>query len=324
MGLIRERPLDHARLLFFKAALVLNNRELGNNHLVGIEMELTPVPRLAFLPFGLIMAFAVAGLFAAMNRPSSAVCATFLGAFLMRLLFYVCTRFRMTLAPAAVVLAGGGLDRAWQGVREGKPPRAPLAAAGALCLLSLAHFLPLGDRELLRGDAEYWANLAVAFEKGARYDRALWACERALAMSPETLKTHHLKTGLLKRSGVEGERLLSRAGRVAARFPGDPSAHVALADILFGMGRDVEAMEGYRRAIASSSDPIEARRLMERWRRMGAAKGLLKNGTARDEESRAVTPPSGAERREILFREARPPLWSSPSPKKTRVDGKEE
>ncbi len=268
-GFIREHPLRYLELLWRKAILIFNNRELGNNYLLSIDRELTPVLRLAFLPFGPIMAFAVIGLFAVSRRklPASAVLATFLGAFLMLLLFYVCTRFRMTLAPAAVVLAGGGLDFVLRRRGDGKPLWPFALLAGFLCVFSMPLFLPMSDAELSAGDAEYWSNLGVAYEKGARHEKALRACERAIELSPSRMKPYRAKTELLKSLGTPKERILAWVGEVTERFPKEPSVHVELADALAAGGKDREAMESYRRAIELNPRLIEARL------RLGAALG---------------------------------------------------
>ncbi len=109
---IQKKPLEYLRLLLYKGAILFNNHELGSNYLLDVDKVVTPWLRLAFLPFGFIMAWAVIG-FARifLERPAAlALIAAFIGSFLTAMIFYANSRYRMTLLPPAIIMAGGGLD----------------------------------------------------------------------------------------------------------------------------------------------------------------------------------------------------------------------
>lgn len=250
---IREHPGQYLRLLLDKVLLVFNNRELGNNYLMSVEEALTPALKLAFIPFGFIMAWAVIGL-VPLIRPgaprAAALLATFLGTFAMLVLFYVSTRFRMPLATAAVIMAGGGIATFLDSLGNARRAGLILAAAAALFIVSLPPFLPLNETRLMRGDGEYWANLAVAFEKQGQCERALRASEKAIAINPESYRNHAKKTELLDASHADKNDVIAWARQVAEKFPGECSAHLALADLYRAAGKNGEAIRSYRKAVA--------------------------------------------------------------------------
>lgn len=260
LGFIKEHPLRYLKLCLDKVLLITNNRELGNNYLMSIDMALTPILKLAFLPFGFIMAWAAIGLLVMIRRGSSGsiLIATFFGTFLMLILFYVSTRFRMTLAPAAVIMAGGGIDWLLGNLRNMRRVALVLCAVTAVLVISLPSFLPLSSTQLLSRDAKYWANLGVAFEMKGRLEQALWAHEQAIALNPGTYDSYRNKAKLLETLHADKRDLLPWRLYVAGRFPREYSAHVMLADTYAALGRNAEAVQSYRKAIAVRVDESEA------------------------------------------------------------------
>lgn len=219
---IREQPRRYLGLLVDKLALIVSNREFGSNYLLEIDTTLSPVLRLASIPFGLVLGFAMIGLCRILHGrlPASALVATFFGAVVMMLLFFVNTRYRMTLAPAAAVMAGGGMDELLRRIRHPRRAWAILGAVAGVLVLSLPPWLPFDEAEILRGDADYWANLGVAFRRTKQLDRALWAYDRAIAMSPRVHRHYLGKTEVLIESGADEATLARWREHVADKFRG--------------------------------------------------------------------------------------------------------
>jgi 4-amino-4-deoxy-L-arabinose transferase-like glycosyltransferase len=281
---IKDHPMEYLKLLCNKTLLICNNRELGNNYLLSIDTALSPCLRLACMPFGLIMALAVPGVFITFReKPSSSIIiATFLGSVLMLLLFYVATRYRMTMAPAAVILAGGAADYAVRNFKDVRRTGALFLSASALFAVSLPPFLPLSNAELMRGDAEFWANLASAYENKAQPDRALWAVEEAIRLTPDNYLRYEKKTELLEDLSADADVLLDWLRHAARRFPDEYSAHMMLAEASALAGREDEALQSYRRALELAPGSVEVHlqlgALLDRMGRHGEAKRVLLEG----------------------------------------------
>jgi tetratricopeptide (TPR) repeat protein len=260
LGFIQEHPLDYLRLLLDKVLLIFNNRELGGNYLMEIEKSLTPCLKLAFLPFGFIMAWAVAGLLPILRTgpPASVLIATFFGTVLMLILFYVSTRFRMTVAPAAIILAGGGVATLLGSLKNVKRTSLTLLMVAALFVLSFPPFLPLSKPQLSRGDGEYWINLAVVFEKNGELEKSLWAYDEAIRTNPERYRSYLKKAELLKALQVDASEVVSWAQSISERFPREYSAHMLLADTYRAAGRNEEAIQSYQQVIALNPEGAEA------------------------------------------------------------------
>jgi 4-amino-4-deoxy-L-arabinose transferase-like glycosyltransferase len=195
---IWKHPLIYLKLLLNKLLLVFNSRELGSNHLLSIDEALTPCLRLACLPFGFIMGWAVPGFFLLFRseRCATALCATFIIALLALLIFYVTTRYRMILAVTAVILAGGGIDHVLTGFRNKRRKILTVIVFAALWTISLPPFFPFSQQILHQGDANYWANLGFAFERTGFDDKALFAFEQAGTLYPDNPKYQHEKERL--------------------------------------------------------------------------------------------------------------------------------
>jgi len=263
---IRDEPTRYLRLLGDKAALIVNNREFGSNYLLSIDKALSPVLQLAFLPFGLLLGTGLLGIYAMLRerRTGSAVLAVFAGAVLMMLLFYVNTRYRMTLAPVTAVLAGGGLDRLLASRRDLGRLSAMLGVVGVVFALSLPPLLPFDDKEIRRGDADYWANLGVAYGNTGHPELAIEAYDRAIALSPRTYRHYQGRTAALGASNADPAALANWIQRVAEEFPQEYTAQMSWAKVMEALGREDAAIEGYRRTIALEP------RVTEAWVRLGA------------------------------------------------------
>ena len=232
---IRENPLKYLGLIIKKVALTLNNFELGSNYLLRIDRAVTPWLGLACLPFGLILAFAAGGIVPlfADKRPALILLSTFLCGFIMLLLFYVNTRYRMALVPATIIMAGGGFDYL---LRTLKRPNIVFLIVVVLFILSLPPFMPLSKQGLARTHADYWAHLGKSYKLENRLDKSLWAYEKAISMNPTNYIYYLEKIETLAATRSADEEIKRWAERVAHNISPDPYRKLFLGEAYFILG----------------------------------------------------------------------------------------
>ena len=214
---IQKKPLEYLKLLFYKGAILFNNNELGSNYLLDVDKEVTPWLRLAFLPFGFIMAWAVIG-FARifLERPAAlALLASFIGSFLTVMIFYANSRYRMTLVPPAIIMAGGGLDYL---CRTPRRFGVILLTVGLTFFMSLSPFMPINDTHLSRSHSRSWAHLGGAYKNNNQLEKALWAYEKAIDMEPNNYRYYLETLNLFGARGKNKDEIIQWAQRVTHKI----------------------------------------------------------------------------------------------------------
>ena len=247
---IQKKPLEYLRLLLYKAAILFNNHELGSNYLLDVDKKVTPWLRLAFLPFGFIMAWAVIG-FARifLERPAAlALIAAFIGSFLTAMIFYANSRYRMTLLPPAIIMAGGGLDYL------GRNPRrfgVILLTVGLTFLISLPPFLPLNDTHLSRSNSRAWAHLGGAYKNNNQLGKALWAYETAIGMEPNNYR-YYLETlnlfGALEKSKDE---IIQWAQQISDKISEEHYRYLIIAEAYYSANDYDKALKYIEKTLSS-------------------------------------------------------------------------
>ncbi len=247
---IQKKPLEYLRLLLYKGAILFNNQELGSNYLLDVDKEVTPWLRLAFLPFGFIMAWAVIG-FARifLERPAAlALIAAFVGSFLTAMIFYVNSRYRMTLMPPALIMAGGGLDYL---VRVPRRFGLILITVGLTFIISLPPFLPLNETHLSRSHSRAWAHLGGAYQDNNQLEKALWAYEKAIDMEPNSYR-YYLETlnvfGALER---DKDEIIQWAQQVSEKISAEHYRYLILAEAYYSV-KDYDKTLEYNQKMLSS------------------------------------------------------------------------
>jgi tetratricopeptide (TPR) repeat protein len=247
---IEKKPLEYLRLLYYKGAILFNNHELGSNYLLDLDKEVTPWLRLAFLPFGFIMAWAVIG-FARifLERPAAlALIAAFIGSFLTAMIFYANSRYRMTLLPPAIIMAGGGLDYL---VRNPRRLGVIFLTVGLTFLISLPPFLPLNDTHLSRSHSRAWAHLGAAYKNNNQLEKALWAYEKAIGMEPNNYR-YYLETlnlfGALEKSK---DNIIQWAQQVSDKISQEQYRYLIMAEAYYS-ANDYDKAAEYVEKILSS------------------------------------------------------------------------
>jgi Tfp pilus assembly protein PilF/4-amino-4-deoxy-L-arabinose transferase-like glycosyltransferase len=247
---IQKNPLEYLRLLLYKGAILFNNHELGSNYLLDVDKEVTPWLRLAFLPFGFIMAWAVIG-FARifLERPAAlALIAAFIGSFLTAIIFYVNSRYRMTLLPPAIIMAGGGLDYL---VRNPRRFGVILLTVGLAFFISLPPFFPLNDTHLSRSHSRAWAHLGGAYKNNNQLEKALWAYEKAIGMEPNSYRYYLETLNLFGALEKNKDEIIQWAQQISHKISGEQYRSLIIAEAYYS-GNDYDKALEYIQKVLSS------------------------------------------------------------------------
>jgi 4-amino-4-deoxy-L-arabinose transferase-like glycosyltransferase len=247
---LQKRPLEYLRLLLNKGAILFNNRELGSNYLLDVDKEVTPWLKLAFLPFGFIMAWAVIG-FAriSLERPAAlALIAAFMGSFLTAMIFYVNSRYRMTLLAPAIIMAGGGLDFL---VRNPRRFGIILLTVGLIFFLSLPPFMPIDDTHLSRSHSRSWAHLGGAYKNNNQLAKALWAYEKAIGMEPNNYGYYLEKLNLFGALGKSKEDIIQWAQQVSQKISQEQYRYLIIAEAYYSANDYDKAVEYVEKTLSS-------------------------------------------------------------------------
>jgi len=247
---IQKKPLEYLRLLLYKAAILFNNHELGSNYLLDVDKKVTPWLRLAFLPFGFIMAWAVIG-FARifLERPAAlALIAAFIGSFLTAMIFYANSRYRMTLLPPAIIMAGGGLDYL---VRNPRRFGVVLLTVGLTFLISLPPFLPLNNTHLSRSNSRAWAHLGGAYKNNNQLEKALWAYEKAIGMEPNNYRYYFETLNLFGALEKSNDDIIQWAQQVSDKISQEQYRYLIIAEAYYSANDYDKALEYIQKVLSS-------------------------------------------------------------------------
>jgi Tfp pilus assembly protein PilF len=247
---IRQRPLEYLRLLLYKTAILFNNHELGSNYLLNVDKEVTPWLRLAFLPFGFIMAWAIIG-FAriSLERPAAlALIAAFVGSFLTAMIFYANSRYRMTLVPPAIIMAGGGLDYL---VRNPRRFGVILLTVGLTFFMSLPPFMPINDTHLSRSHSSAWAQLGGAYKTNNQLEKALQAYEKAIGMEANNYGYYLEKLNLFGALGKSKDDIIGWAQQVSQKISPDQYRYLIMAEAHYSTNDYDKAVEYVEKTLSS-------------------------------------------------------------------------
>jgi tetratricopeptide (TPR) repeat protein len=258
---ILDDPTQYLVLLLRKAALIVNNRELASNYLVDIDLEMFPWLKLAFLPFGIVLAWAVAGAIALARdkRAPIIVYAVLLGTVGTMLVFYVTTRYRMNLAPVAILLAGVGVDHFLRNWSDRKRTLRSACIVLAVSVLSLPAFMPIDDAYLTRVTAASWANLAVGFQLAGRAPEAARAIDTATRMVPNDASFEMQRYDFLLRPTFRSAtQEFGEAQKLIQTFPRHPGGYYRTAQALMRLGRPQDAVGHYEIAVELEPGNVHA------------------------------------------------------------------
>jgi tetratricopeptide (TPR) repeat protein len=268
LRIIADDPLGYAALLGKKLWLFLRGNEIMRNQEIYPFRAYSPLlaallwkKGIAF-PAGVLLPLALIGaaLAVARRHPGLGLLVAFVACHVaVLLLFFVTARYRVSVVPPLIVLAGYAGQEIAAAVR-GRRWRFCAAAAGALALLGVASNAASGPMPTeFNSDAYY--SLGVAYRaEGRPGARALFA--KAVAVDPKNVAARiHLGTYL----DLEGRprQAIAEYEQVLARYPRNTDALYNKAVALHHLGDGAAASATLRRVLAIDPDHSLARQAVE-------------------------------------------------------------
>jgi Tfp pilus assembly protein PilF len=261
---ILGQPGRFAWLVGRKLLLFLGNYEVPNNYYPETAREASTSLRLAFIPFGLVLACAVVGMVRGWRYRRKAWPAYLLvaGFLFSSLAFYVLSRLRAPVIPFLLVFAGFGLSATIAAARHRNWHTTGVNIAIAAAVFTLSLLVP-ADRATYSSQA--WAQLGNAWLERKSIKPAMEALERSLAHNPGNPSARYslvlALAGMGKKAEAEAE-----ARRLAASAASDPGSEVlaemAAARVAIAHRDFAGAARRYRGVLAREPDHAEAHYLL--------------------------------------------------------------
>jgi tetratricopeptide (TPR) repeat protein len=280
---IRGNPGRWARLTWLKLRNFWGAYEIPDNIDLYVYREHAPVLRAPLADFGLVAPLALLGAALSWRRPGwIRALLVFLGVYMTAVvLFFVLSRYRLTVLPALFALAGIGAVELWRRGAEVKRRRRLTASfAGALglwvlfaCFVSLPVRLPPDDPAFRIAAAlglptraenvsvEHF-NLGVVYAKEGDLLHAEEELRRAVAEEPNHPRTHLELGKVLARAGKTGEAIASFT-RAAELEPGNPTTFHVLGILHKRVGDTAAARASFARALALDPRRKDSRRELD-------------------------------------------------------------
>ncbi|MCX7045159.1 MAG: tetratricopeptide repeat protein [Candidatus Sumerlaeota bacterium] len=252
-----RRPLAVGRVwlkkifLFFNADEIKRNYPIypvrGYSHLLWALMWKWSGPAGAVgigFPFGIVLPLAALGWWALYRRGMRLVAVELIlaGHFAANLLFFVCARYRVPVAPFLLLYAAAGAqwiigERIWR-LASLKAYWRPLAVAAAIFLVSNAR---LGAMDNAEDRAEYQFYLGYVSQQKRQPQQALDHYIKALRDNPDNMETHFY-LGLIYQDSLRlPEKALEQFDWVLARDAGNMPVMYQRARALAALGKTGEA-----------------------------------------------------------------------------------
>ena len=270
LAFVKANPGKFLGLVVRKKLLFLNNYEIPNNYYFDLARSRSLLLKLAFLPFGLILALGLAGMIlriaeGVLRKADSGTRLAEWGFYLFflvylaaSLLIFTVSRLREPLAPLLIVF---GSYFAFEAYRNWRKPKIAVLVVLALAILVVS-FLPLVNRGQYAIEGHVQAGniyLAAGVPAAARDEYAL-----AAKLEPgNLLATYGLFNAAAKlKSRVDAERYSGELYRLS-RNPAD-SVYAFLSTGLLGTmtGDFARARDYYLRALEYDPDNFDTHYLL--------------------------------------------------------------
>ncbi len=250
----RDDPGLFPKLLGLKLFLFAHNYEIPDNYDYAFMRALTPALYAGFIPYGLLLALALMGLYFTRRRdPAFTLFYSFLvGYVLSVILFFVTSRYRVPIVPALIPFAAFMVLHGQRIIR--KLTRSGQFFAGALFLLLLyALFQPYTDP---RDFSVPHYKLGIEYERAGRWNQALSHYGMALRYRQDDPR-FHLAFGRAQERGGDLDQALASYGKALSLDPGSLEGHVGLAGAYALKGSVPEAIREYREALRINPESAE-------------------------------------------------------------------
>jgi tetratricopeptide (TPR) repeat protein len=250
LAAMQEHPGRTAWLWGRKALLFLAPDEIPQiNDFQILAVHAAPL-RLAFLRFGMLLPFALLGLWFARRdgRTLAPWCILIAAGWIVTIVFFAAGRYRIPLLPAFFALGAYGLFGALQAVRRRRP--LPLIAA-LLAAVGLSLLPPSYPAAQARAFDAF--QMGVRFTRDGRIPAALQAYEAAIAAAPGSGEAWHGRGTALYRLGRADEAVA--AYREALRLmPHSAVTCYALGLAHLELGEPHEAAQALAAAVQRNGD----------------------------------------------------------------------
>ncbi len=184
----RDDPWLFPKLLGLKLFLFAHNYEIPDNYDYAFMRSLTPALYLGFIPYGLLLALALMGIFFSRRRdPAFTLLYFFLAGYVLSvILFFVTSRYRIPIVPALIPFGAFAVWNARRIIRT--LTRSGQVFSAALFLLLLyALFQPYTDP---RDFSVPHYKLGIEYERAGQWDQALSHYQRALTVRQNDPRFH--------------------------------------------------------------------------------------------------------------------------------------
>ncbi|MEW5807742.1 MAG: tetratricopeptide repeat protein [Acidobacteriota bacterium] len=217
---IRMHPWQWVLLEMKKFFYFFDSYEHSLEYNYSIEREY--VINMAFIPFGIIISFALFGIIASYPWRGKAPLMLYLSVqFFTVMIFYMSSRYRLPAVPVLCIFAGAGISHIMDIGQPGKI-RKSVFAMMAIIVISVFSFLKMGDVYRFEEAASY-GNLGTAFNAAGMHEEAISSFKKQSDLDPRSAY-----------------------------------APFNIAVVLAKMGRNGEAVEYYQKTIAINPDLAEA------------------------------------------------------------------
>lgn len=256
---IASNPLSWLRLLGRKLLLFLSNYEAPNGYYPETARVASLPLRLAFVNFGVALAFGFLGMVWAWPRRTQVLPAyLFVGVHLAStLLFYVLSRLRAPVIPFLLMFAGYGLSELARALRQRRRVWAGTGIAAVVLIYLASVLIPVQRKSY---SAQAWTQVGNIYLRQRQVGPAVEALRRALGLMPSAYNARYSLVLALAGSGktAEAEAEFSQLAR-SAGASSEARALVRLASARLAIARRdfARAAVFYRSSLAEDPDDAE-------------------------------------------------------------------
>jgi Flp pilus assembly protein TadD/4-amino-4-deoxy-L-arabinose transferase-like glycosyltransferase len=250
----QDDPWLFPKLLGLRLFLFAHSYEIPDNYDYAFMRSLTPALYAGFIPYGLLLALALMGIYFTRRKdPAFTMLYFFLAGYLLSvILFFVTSRYRVPIVPALIpfgaFMVSNGRRIVRQLTRSGK-----IFSAAFFFLLLYALFQPYTDP---RDFSVPHYKLGIEYERVGQGNQALSHYQRALAYRSDDPR-FHLALGRVREQGGDPDQALTSYRKALALDPGSVEGHAGLAGAYAVKGAVSEAIQEYREALRINPEAAE-------------------------------------------------------------------
>jgi len=209
---IVKNPLAYFVLECQKLQRFLGSYEYSTEYVIYVERESVRSLWLAPLPFAFITSLALVGLMLqwrqGFSAPALLLALFVLSNFLVVMMFYVSSRYRMPSAPYLILFAAAGVDRLWSGLRS--PIGAQRTEAWVYAVIAAGLFVAFHvqvDDSAVVQEANVHYNAGNQYFHKEEFERAVEEYDRAIKGSPRNWRYPYNKANALLNLGRKDEAI---------------------------------------------------------------------------------------------------------------------